>query len=90
MWKPVALLIRRKELSLFMEEFIVRKDARFAGQTLKGCNLRHEANVIVVAIKKPGQDIVFNPSPDFAVEPGDTLLVMGDKEAITNFERNYL
>jgi K+/H+ antiporter YhaU regulatory subunit KhtT len=68
--------------------FIVCKIDFFS--IIEGCNLRHQANVIVVAIKKPGQDIVFNPSSDFAVEPGDTLPVMGDKEAITNFERNYL
>jgi voltage-gated potassium channel len=86
----VDLIIRRKELSLYMEEFAVRKDAKFVGQTLIGCNLREEANVIVVAIKKPGEDVIFNPSPEFAIEAGDTLLVLGEKTAIAQFEKDYL
>jgi voltage-gated potassium channel len=86
----VDLIIRREELSLFLEEFVVRRNARIDGQTLKTCDLRREANVIVVAIKKPGREIVFNPSPDIQIEMGDTLLVLGYKDAITQFEKNYL
>ncbi|MGB8951508.1 MAG: potassium channel protein [Candidatus Aminicenantales bacterium] len=86
----VDLIIRRKELSLYMEEFVVKKNTRIENKTLKGCNLRQEANVIVVAIKKPGEDIVFNPSPDIQIEMGDTLLVLGDKEDIARFEKKYL
>jgi len=84
------LIVRRQELSLYMEEFVVKKDARILGQTLKSCDLRRVANVIVVAIKKPGEDIVFNPSPDIQIEMGDTLLVLGYAEAISSFEKNYL
>jgi voltage-gated potassium channel len=86
----VDLIIRRKELALFMEEFVVRTEARIADQTLISCDLRRVANVIVVAIKKPGEDIVFNPSPETKIERGDTLLVMGTKEDITSFEQKYL
>jgi voltage-gated potassium channel len=86
----VDLIIRRKELSLYMEEFPVRKDAKLVGQTLIGCNLREEANVIVIAVKKPGKEVIFNPSPEFAIEAGDTLLVMGEQSAIAKFERDYL
>ncbi len=86
----VDLIIRRKELALFMEEFVVRSEAKIEDQTLKSCDLRRVANVIVAAIKKPGEDIVFNPSPDTKIEKGDTLLVMGTKEDITRFEQNYL
>jgi voltage-gated potassium channel len=86
----VDLIIRREELSLFMEEFVVKRNARIDGQTLKTCDLRREANVIVVAIKKPGREIIFNPSPDIQIEMGDTLLVLGYKNAITQFEKNYL
>jgi len=86
----VDLIIRRKELALFMEEFVVRSEATIADQTLKSCDLRRVANVIVVAIKKPGEDIVFNPTPETQIGKGDTLLVMGAKEDIASFERKYL
>lgn len=84
------LIIRRKELSLYMEELTVKKESRIHERSLKECDLRRKANVIVVAIKKPGEDIVFNPSADVNIVTGDTLLVLGDKEAINRFESIYL
>lgn len=84
------LIIKRKELSLYMEELVVKKDARIINRNLRDCDIRRKANVIVVAIKKPGEDIDFNPSPEITIETGDTLLVLGDKQAINQFESAYL
>jgi len=84
------LIIRRKELALYMEEFVVKKDSQIANRTLNECSIRREANVIVVAVKKPGEELVFNPSPDFKTDTGDTLLVLGDKQEIDLFEKIYL
>jgi len=84
------LIIRRKELSLYMEEFVVKKEAYITNRSLNECAIRRKANVIVVALKKPGEELVFNPSPDFKIEAGDTLLVLGDEQAIDLFESTYL
>lgn len=84
------LIIRRKEISLVMEELVAKKNAKLVGKSLKDYNIRSTANVIVVAIKKPGEDIEFNPSPDVKIQTGDTLLVMGDKEDLKRFENIYL
>jgi voltage-gated potassium channel len=84
------LIIRRKELSLQIEEFIVKKESRMINRSLAKCDLRRMANIIVVAMKKPGEDIVFNPSADAIIETGDTLLVLGDEEAINKFQSIYL
>jgi len=84
------LIIRRKELSLSMEEFSVKKGSRIVRRTIAQCDIRRKANVIVVAVKKPGEDIKFNPSPDTLVEPGDTLLVIGLPDDINTFNRVYL
>lgn len=84
------LIVRRRELSLYMEEFTVRKESRIQNRSLLECDLRRKANVIVVAIKKPGEDIVFNPSPEITIEAGDTLLVLGDQKDINQFETLYL
>lgn len=84
------LIIRRKELSLYMDEFVVTKESKIASRSIVECDLRRQANVIVVAVKKPGKDIIFNPSPETKIGAGDTLLVLGDKDAIVQFEKNYL
>jgi voltage-gated potassium channel len=84
------IIIRRKELSLFMEEFIVKKESKLVNRNLKECEIRKIANTIVVAVKKPGEDIVFNPAPDLKLETGDTLLVLGDKKSINTFESVFI
>ena len=84
------LIIRRKELSLLMEEFPVTKKSCLVERTLKECDIRKTANIIEVAEKKPGKDIVNNPSPDIKLETGDILLVLGDEKEMNQFESSYL
>ena len=84
------LIIRRKELPLYMEELVVKKDSKIVNRDLMECDIRRTANVIVVAIKKPGKDIEFNPSPDIKIKTGDILLVLGDKNAVDQFDKVYL
>jgi voltage-gated potassium channel len=86
----IDLIIRRKELSLSMEEFVVKKNSKIVNRTLVECDVRKKANVIVVASKKPGEDIVFNPSPATQIGTGDTLLVLGDNLGISDFENLYI
>jgi voltage-gated potassium channel len=84
------LIIRRKELSLVMEEIVVPRSSKIAGRSLSQCQIRQKANVIVVAIKKPGEEIDFNPSPDIDIKVGDTLLALGDEAAINQFEKLFI
>jgi len=84
------LIIRRQELSLYMEEFTVKKTSKMVNKNLIESDVRKQANVIVVAVKKPGKDIVFNPSADIVTEPGDTLLVLGGQEGVNKFEKLFL
>ena len=84
------LIIRRQELALNMEEFVVRKDSLLRGKSLRECAIRSRSNVIVVAIKRPGEKIVFNPPAGDTLGLGDTLLVLGDKEAMQSFEQNFM
>jgi len=84
------LIIRRKELSLYMEEFAVKKDSQIVNRNLRESDIRRTTNVIVVAVKKPGKDIVFNPSPDIKIKIGDILLVLGDEKAVNEFKNQYL
>jgi voltage-gated potassium channel len=84
------LIIRRKEIALFIEEFAVTKDSCLTDRTLMECDIRKTSNVIVVAVKKPGKDIVFNPSPGIKLETGDIILVLGDEKEVSRFESAFL
>ena len=83
------LIIRREELSLYMEEYTIKKESPLIDKTISKLNIRQRANVIVVAVKKPGKDIIFNPPSNFTIETGDTLLVLGDKQGINQFENIF-
>jgi voltage-gated potassium channel len=84
------LIIRRSELSLSLEEFIIKKDSTMVDKSIAQCEVRQRANVIVVAMKKPGEDIVFNPSPEIKIQAGVTLLVLGNLADIDQFKKIYL
>lgn len=86
----VDLIIRRQELSLFMEEFTVSKQSKIVDLSLKEADIRKKSNVIVIAVRKPGKEICFNPEPELKIEVGDTLLVMGNKKGIQDFRINFL
>jgi voltage-gated potassium channel len=86
----IDLIIRRSELSLAMEEVIVKKNSALVDRNIAQCDIRRKANIIVAAVKKPGRDIVFNPSPEMTLEAGDTLLVMGNNEDIDQFMSAYI
>jgi voltage-gated potassium channel len=80
------LIIRRKELSLVMEEVPVTENSPIRDRSLAEADIRRVSNVIVVAVKKPLQEIHFNPSPDVKLEVGDILLVLGGKDEVAGFE----
>lgn len=44
--------------------------------------IRQNFNVIVVAIKRKGDEMVFNPGPQTEIMLGDTLIVLGKNDQI--------
>ena len=75
------------EMGLFMEEFVVSEKAPFAGKRLVDSRLRQDFNVIVIAIKREDDPMMFNPKPDAFIVAGDTLIILGDAENIAALEK---
>ena len=57
----------------------------FFGQTIRNCDLRGKYNVNIIAIEI-GDGITTNINPDHVFEEGDTVILIGDKKDILNFE----
>lgn len=54
--------------------------------TLSGLNLGRRFGLIAVAVKRLGENaMAFNPGAATTVHPGDTLLVMGERDKVTAF-----
>lgn len=69
----------------FLEWYSVESGADIAGQTLVAARVRERTGVSVVAIERDGT-VVPAPDPDTVVEVGDTLVVIGSREDLRQFD----
>jgi len=82
----LAFAHKRKDIQ--MEEIPVNPSSSLVNLMLKDSGIRQRFNLIIIAIKKPDDSMLFNPSFETVIEAGDT----GRKssEAGKNIERNTL
>jgi monovalent cation:H+ antiporter-2, CPA2 family len=59
----------------------VEVPAAAAGRTLRALDLRARTGVTVVGVER-GETVLANPGGDFALAPGDTLVVLGTPDAV--------
>jgi len=83
----IDLTMYAGELGLRMEEMRVGKKASFANKKLMDSGIRQQYDIIVVAIKREGEEMIFNPRPDTMILPEDILIVLGDHSQITELEK---
>ncbi len=83
----IDLAMHADELGLFMEEFVVSDKAHFAGKRLIDSGLRKKYNVIVIAIKRGDEPMIFNPKANVFILAGDILIVLGDSDNIAALEK---
>jgi len=56
------------------------------GLALRDAPLRREMNVLLIAVRKGGEKLVFNPSRDLVLMTGDKLLALGEREVLLKLE----
>lgn len=71
---------------LELAEVQIRENSVLAGKTLASANVRQAYDVIVVAIRRPGES-TFNPPPDTEIQPGDVLVALGPTVGLEALER---
>lgn len=82
----IELATRTGHLELQIEEITLGRRSPLAGSTLKASPVRSELGIIVVAIKKPGAKMAFNPAPETVLEPGDLLIALGHRQQLDRLE----
>ncbi len=69
----------------------VLENSPLAGQTIGACDLRRISGITILAIQRgDGGGLTVNPSVDYSLKMGDTLVVIGPSEAILRMERQGL
>lgn len=70
---------------LALEQVELKAETALVGCSLSDAALRTRWSVGVVAVKR-AKRIVPNPEPDFRLEAGDVLVVLGDPKSLARFE----
>ena len=70
-----------------IEEVVIAKGTPFCGKTLREANLRDDLGVVVIALREPDGEIVFNPKGETIIEPASILVVVGRREQLNDLEK---
>jgi len=82
----IELATRTGHSELQIEEVEVAPGSALVGRSIKASPVRSELGIIIVAIKKPGAKMAFNPSPDTELEAGDVLITLGHRQQLDRLE----
>jgi len=81
----LAFAHKRKDIQ--MEEIPVSASSDLVNVMLKDTGIRQKYNLIIIAIKKPGKSMLFNPSFEAMIEMGDTIIAVGEEANLQELER---
>ncbi|MBW1990385.1 MAG: potassium channel protein [Deltaproteobacteria bacterium] len=69
-----------------MEEIPMSTGSRLHGVTLAESHIRRDMDLIVISIKRPNGEMIFNPSYDSRIFAGDTVIVVGERQNLEKLE----
>ena len=72
-----------------LEELQIGDESPWAGRSIRDANARAKHHLLIVALRRADGNMVFNPEADLVVNSGDTAIVMGKREDIQVFRREY-
>jgi voltage-gated potassium channel len=82
------LTVHAGTLGLRLEELEVPATASFINQTLMDSGIRKKYDLIVVAVKRRGEnEMLFNPSHLTTIKAGDIIIVLGEYDSIKRLEK---
>jgi voltage-gated potassium channel len=82
----IELATRHDFVDVQIEETVVEPRSVLAGAQVKDSRLRKELGIIIVAIKKAGGNMIFNPDSEMVIEGGDVLITLGHPQQLERLE----
>jgi voltage-gated potassium channel len=83
----LEIISQSSGMDLMIEEVTVGSTEGMAGRALRDSGIRQRYDVIIIGIKEPGGNMIFNPGPDTVIEPGDVLILLGRRTQIAELRR---
>jgi voltage-gated potassium channel len=82
----IELATRHDYLELQIEETRIEPGSALVGAPVKDRRLRQELGIIIVAIKRPDGNMLFNPEPEVVLSAGDVLITLGHRDQLDRLE----
>ena len=82
----IELATQSGNIDLQLEEIPIPDVSRFSGLSLDQCGFGKDLGIIIVGIKKTSGDMKFNPTYRTLIEPGDTLIALGETSKLKVLE----
>lgn len=79
--------ITAENLALGFDEVELPQGSVYVGHKLKYTNIRSELDVVIIAIRRRGGEMLFNPTGDTVLEGGDLLIAIGRTESLVELDR---
>jgi voltage-gated potassium channel len=73
--------------SIVMEQICVATRTEFTSKTLHEVQSRRDLGIIVLALRRPDGQMLFNPPPATTIAAGDYLIVLGEQQNLERLER---
>jgi len=83
----IELVTHPHYLDLNLGEFTVAESSPLNGRSLAEAAIRARYGVIVVGIKRPTGEVLYNPDSPVTIHPGDTLVGLGKADDLSRLER---
>jgi voltage-gated potassium channel len=77
----------RGDINLQMEELPVSERSELVGKMVKDSGIRPRFDILIVGIKKPSGDMVFNPGPATVIGAGDLFIALGKPENLQKLQK---
>jgi voltage-gated potassium channel len=75
-----------ESVDIQIEEIPVKSSSVLVGVSLQDSGIRQNLNLIIIAIKKAGGSMLFNPLAQAEVGAGDTVIVVGENKSLLKLE----
>jgi len=82
----VDVVMHERSLEFRMQEFAVPEHSSLAGVTLRDADLRKQAGVLILALRRVDGSFTTNPDPDLVIEPHQILIAVGTDDDIARLD----
>jgi len=81
------LAFESRTTDIQMEEIPINAGSSLDNVILKDSGIRQNFNLIIIAIKKPDGNMIFNPSFEARITSGDTVIAVGESKNLQDLEK---